>query len=484
MNRRELEMALQDLFEGQLAGEAFDGLQDELRRNPEARATYREYLLLEHTLKFRSKGVDMLRVVPMDRVNERRQRRVMKIAGLSAAAVLALAAVVMTLIFAPNPPPTVAFETSPGTELLMSHRLTGDSPPNGQVMEPGSRLQLKRGTVELQFASGVRGIVRGPADLTLQREDLLSLRRGTVWFRVPSKAVGFQVITPDLVLTDLGTEFGIITKPNFLDEVHVFTGEVEVLNSHGLRKTEVLTAGHARNAGPAGRWNEIPVSRDPFLTKLPATGRALVVLDDSTTFTTSPRNEMVGRKHYSFAANSELEGFNVAASDKLVVTLSHERGSITNVTYGGVAMVPAAQAGSASGQQTAIYYLDSPGAAGDLIVTVSGRCNGVGGSLLALSNTAPGDPVATGSSKAKSASVTTPVSNCFLITSHACNNLNVSNLLAKAKGALTPLFSGPTGSSFGGSGFRQVAKAGSVGAAFSGGSDRPVTAVVVFAPIP
>jgi hypothetical protein len=483
MNRRELEMALQDLFEGQLAGEAFDELQGELRSNPDAREAYREYLLLEHTLKFRSKGVDMLRVVPMDQVNARRQRRAMKIAGLAAAAVLALAAVVMTLVLARNTPPTVAFETSPGTELLMSHRLAGDSPPNGQVMEPGSRLQLKRGTVELQFASGVRGIVRGPADLTLQREDLLSLRKGTVWFRVPSKAVGFQVITPDLVLTDLGTEFGIITKPNFLDEVHVFTGKVEVLNSHGLKKTEVLTAGHARNAGPAGRWYEIPVNRDPFLTKLPSTGGALVTLDDSATFTTSPRNEMIGRQQYSFAANAELEGFHASSSDKMVVTLSHENGAITNVTYGGVAMVPAIRAESRESQKTAIYYLDSPGAAGDLVVTVSGKCNGVGGSLLALSNTAPGDPVATASSKAKSASVTTPVSNCFLIASHAYN-IHENRVVAKAQAPLTPLFNGPTGSSVGGSGYLQVARAGSVSAAFSGNNDRPVTAVVVFAPIP
>ncbi|HSH14927.1 MAG TPA: FecR domain-containing protein, partial [Verrucomicrobiae bacterium] len=456
--------------------------QDELRRNPEAREAYREYLLLEHSLRFRSKGVDLLRVVPMDQVNERRQRRLMKTAGLSAAAVLALAAVVMTLILSHTPPPTVAFETSPGTELLISHRLAGDTPPEGQVMEPGSRLQLQRGSVELQFASGVRGIVRGPADLTLRREDLLDLSTGTVWFEVPSQAVGFQVVTPDLVLTDLGTEFGIISKPDSLDEVHVFTGKVVVLNRHGLKKQEMLTAGQARNAGPAGRWNEIPASRDPFLTKLPTTGRALVTLDDSATFTTSPGNNMV-KPPYLFAANSELAGFNASASDKLVVTLSHEHGAINNVTYGGVAMVPAIQAESSGNQKTAIYYLDSPGVGGDLVVTMNGKCNGVGGSLLALSNTAPGNPVAASSSKAKSAGLTTPVANCILIASHACNT-DGRNQVAKAQPPLTAVFSGPTGSSVGGSGYRQVAKAGSVSAAFSGSKVKPVTAVAAFAPIP
>ncbi len=88
--------------------------------------------------------------------------------------------------------------------------------------------------MELEFASGVRGIVRGPADLTLQREDLLDLANGTAWFEVPADAVGFKVNTPDLILTDLGTEFGIISESNFLDEVHVFDGKVEVRNRYGL----------------------------------------------------------------------------------------------------------------------------------------------------------------------------------------------------------------------------------------------------------
>ena len=57
MTRRDLEFHLQDLFEGRLGGEAFEALQDELRANPEARDAYREYLHLDHALRFRSKGL-------------------------------------------------------------------------------------------------------------------------------------------------------------------------------------------------------------------------------------------------------------------------------------------------------------------------------------------------------------------------------------------------------------------------------------------
>lgn len=287
MNRRELELHLQDLFEGSLETDALESLQQELRSNPEAQDTYCDYAHLHNALQLRAEGVDLLNVVPMDRVVERRQRRAVRTAGLAAAAVLAMGALVAALVAVREPKPTLTFNTSPGTELSVSHALEGEDAPAGMVLEPGSRLTVITGTVELEFASGVRGIVRGPADLTLQREDLLYLSNGTVWFEVPADAVGFKVNTPDLFLTDLGTEFGIISAPNFLDEVHVFVGKVEVRNRYGLQHKELLQAGQARYAGPAGRWQETPVRRDHFLDELPTKEiePAVVAAED---FSTTP----------------------------------------------------------------------------------------------------------------------------------------------------------------------------------------------------
>ncbi len=287
MNRSELDQHLQELFDGRLEGQAFENLQQELRDDTAARAAYREHLHLQNALEFRTKGVDLLNVVPMDLVVERRQRRTMRTAGLAAAAMLAIGLLVAALVAAREPKPTLTFNTSPGTELNVSHTLEGEDAPAGMVLEPGSRLTLISGTVELEFASGVRGIVRGPADLTLQREDLLDLANGTAWFEVPADAVGFKVNTPDLILTDLGTEFGIISEPNFLDEVHVFDGKVEVRNRSGLQHKELLQAGQARYAGPAGRWQETPVRRDHFLDELPTQEiePAVVAVED---FSTTP----------------------------------------------------------------------------------------------------------------------------------------------------------------------------------------------------
>lgn len=289
MNRRELEIRLQDLLEGELEVSVLDELQQELRENPEARELYREYVRLQNALQIRRAGLDLVGVVPMDQVVERRQRRMLRNSGFAAAAVLLVGLLVMAFFLVREQPPALAFTTSPGAEFVLSG-MGGEDSPHGMVIEEGTRLEIKRGIVELKFASGVRGIIKGPADLTLHREDLLYLARGTGWFEVPEEAIGFKVKTPDLVLTDLGTEFGILTQPEFLDEVHVFKGKVDLLNRYGLKKQQLAVEDEAWVAGPAGRWKKITLRPDHFLKQLPKTAPktgTYVFQDDFETDTSS-----------------------------------------------------------------------------------------------------------------------------------------------------------------------------------------------------
>mgnify|MGYP000061047755 FL=1 len=282
MNRRELEMHLQELFEGRLMGDDLEELQHELRTNPEAKDAYCDYAHLHNAMQLRNEGVDSLNVIPMDQAIQRDRRRSFRTAMLASVAALIIVGVVMALFTARTPPPTLRFATSPGTELSISHQLTGEGAPEGQVLEPGSRIELSRGTVELEFASGVRGIIQGPAAMTLRREDLLELDKGTAWFEVPPEAIGFKLSTPEMVVTDLGTEFGIRSRPNAPDEVHVFSGKVEILNRKGVKKQLESTTGQAHMTGLVGRWQEIPLRRDYFLSELPKTQpKPLVIFEDS-----------------------------------------------------------------------------------------------------------------------------------------------------------------------------------------------------------
>lgn len=482
MTGDQLERALHDLFEGQLEGEALARLNRELHDNPVARDAYRETQLLHHCLRYRSKGTDLTKVIPMDRIIQRRQRRAMRHALLASAAVLVLGLLTLMLIMARPHSPTLSFTATPGAEVSLSHELVeGSETPEGRGMEPGSRMELGQGCVELEFQSGVKAVIQGPAELTLEREDLLRIDRGVAWFDVPPGAIGFQVMTQDLVLTDLGTRFGVVSRAGDEDQVHVFEGKVEVLNRGPSKAGELLTAGQARSAKPDGNWQAIQLDRDPFLTELPTTFSAPVQVVDSATFTSSPNNEMV-RGPYLFQANADLRGFHAEGAKKLVVTLSHENGKIEGVSYEGLRLKRAAFAQS-NGLSTAIYYLDSPPATGNLEIRTSGKCNGVGGSILALANAHRGKPAFIATETGSSVSLRIQSSNSLVIASLVANENQSGKPTSTAK-PLSALFDGSCGSSSGASAYGLVARPQSLTASFKTRGASPAIAVVVIPPSP
>ncbi len=214
MNTRELEMSIQDLFEGRLSADEVKQLEQELVENPEAREIYKSYARLEGAMSYCAAGVDPARIVSMDQVVARGQRRQFRVAMLSAAAVLMGGMLVLSLVLGQDYEPTLTLKVSQGSEFAISHAPADEATPKGMVLEPGSRLQLRRGAVELTFSTGVRSIVQAPADMRLLDENSLQLNRGKGWFEVPPEASGFRVVTPNITLNDIGTKFGIISQPN------------------------------------------------------------------------------------------------------------------------------------------------------------------------------------------------------------------------------------------------------------------------------
>ncbi len=191
------------------------------------------------------------------------------------------------------------------------------------------------------------------------------------------------------------------------------------------------------------------------------------------------------QSRYEFSAGGPLAGFDPADSDKLIVTLSHERGEIKRVTYGGVRMSLATEVSDdpkSPLQRTSIYYLDSPETTGNLVVEIMDRpSNGVGGSLIAVSNVAMGEPVMVEGRRGSSLRLSQVPENALIVASHACNdNREEAGVGAATRSPLAPLFNGPTGSSAGGSGYHVMGKSGPVTVNFKGTDIRPVTAAAVF----
>ncbi len=274
MTPEDFENALSGLLDNDLTPEQFDELQKYLQNSQQARAQYLDYVDLHNVLdlELAPKAVTQpgtSKVIPIDRIIRRQNRRSRRIALAAAAAILIIALVTMKLFFIDTTrPPTLAFETSPGTQFTITHDGSEEAPV-GQIMEKGSRLQLSQGTVELTFGSGVKSIVMAPADLTLRDDNQLYLSQGTAWFHVPKEAIGFRVKTKDLNIIDLGTEFGVLAKPNDHDEIHVIQGKVKVTANRVRKESAILTANEARRIDPIGRLDSITSRPSTFITSLP-----------------------------------------------------------------------------------------------------------------------------------------------------------------------------------------------------------------------
>lgn len=119
-----------------------------------------------------------------------------------------------------------------------------------------------------------------------------------------------------------------------------------------------------------------------------------------------------------------LLSFNAgAAANKLIVQVSAEGQEVESITYQGVALTQAA-AGTASGRNKGIFYLDNPftGGAANLSVTLGvGTSNGIAIGVVSVAGAAPGVAAAALADGARSVTLTVPVSGSFVVGGYAAN---------------------------------------------------------------
>lgn len=90
-------------------------------------------------------------------------------------------------------------------------------------------LHLIQGHAEITFKSQAKVILEAPAKINLVNENAARLDSGILTANVPKPAQGFAVTTSSVLITDLGTEFGLMVNKDGVAEVHVITGEVKAL---------------------------------------------------------------------------------------------------------------------------------------------------------------------------------------------------------------------------------------------------------------
>ena len=168
--------------------------------------------------------------------------------GLAIAASVAVIIGVSILLFKSSTPTAVS------AHVVGAYDEAGVAFKIGETVEPGPVI-VSRGLVRLDFSNGARVTIEGPAQIEVKDEKRLVLHHGVVAATIPESVVGFEVDTPSIHLTDLGTSFGVSVSEAGLTDVSVFDGEVEVssMEFDGEGASRLVREGQAIRASEAKR---------------------------------------------------------------------------------------------------------------------------------------------------------------------------------------------------------------------------------------
>lgn len=226
----------------------------------------------------------------LDRTDERTQRTLFRRVALVAGLLTCTAALLLAAIWANGPrqsptqlaaqrivtPPPLQVErravppldagVATVKQLLQVEWSDAAGARVGDALTTGRRLRQRAGTTQVQFYRGAVVTLEGPAELEVRGINEAILHSGKAWANVPEPAQGFVLLTPDIEVVDLGTEFGVEVVPGQRTEVSVFSGEVELHDPRTGRVEQSaisLTTGQGLSFG-SGLPQAIAVDRAQF----------------------------------------------------------------------------------------------------------------------------------------------------------------------------------------------------------------------------
>jgi ferric-dicitrate binding protein FerR (iron transport regulator) len=270
MSPDETERLIFEVLDGSADAKQRGDLAALLAADPDALTTYCRCCELDSALHRIAKGRGSLGTVASLAATGTEDRLGVRTPLLAAVAAVLLLGALLWLFRAPAVESLARISTSPDALYNELHSKEGPTPAGELVA--GSAVWLSQGSVELVFQNGVRSVIEAPAEWVMVDENRMDLRHGVAWFEVPPAAAGFQVFTPDLEVTDLGTEFGVLAEQGKNDQVHVFSGAVHARHRSAPATVPQirLSAGMAATASPLRLLDLISVEPERFSESIPA----------------------------------------------------------------------------------------------------------------------------------------------------------------------------------------------------------------------
>lgn len=257
MNERDCER-IDAFLNGTLDAAANDDLQQLLRTDSEARRTLRRLAQIDAGLSelaaagrddFSSVAQRSSGSVTASSTKPRRNRR-WALVGL-AAAMAFLLAISFKWSFSPKSP-TAQTTAQPVVARVADLRncVWGEGAHSMNLGDAVSveTLRIESGSLEVEFSTGPRITLTGPAELRIESASAATLLAGHLGFRNDRPDSTFDLRTPYSELVDLGTSYEVALGTDF-EEVHVFDGEVWRTAKNDTEGSIVIDAGTARRFG-------------------------------------------------------------------------------------------------------------------------------------------------------------------------------------------------------------------------------------------
>lgn len=269
-DREHLERLLDAYFDGTLDESARLDLEQLVTSSAAARARFWERAGLENSLECwaaKSRGETMALPAPVSRKHKLRRSHIAAISGWAAAAALVAAWAVHSRLdpaakgslatgIETGSPVSVSSRVDENTPVAYLSRVSGLSAGNrmlaGQSLGAGKEVEIGEGLIEVDFFSGARVAIQGPARFKPESDMRLTVSQGAVQVDVPDSAKGFVLVLPDGTVTDFGTSFGVVVSEEKTSRLQVSRGEIELAGTKDGGAAQRIKEGQAYSLAQDG----------------------------------------------------------------------------------------------------------------------------------------------------------------------------------------------------------------------------------------
>jgi hypothetical protein len=272
---------LQRLLDNQIQPEEMKRLQKAIRENPQVRDYYIDSMLTCAVIRRSSQVTkelpesDLIQTLSVERSQGGSKRSVKHRYLIAAILILGVLILVSLNLFRHG-------DQGPAIGGLIDAyeaQWRGSRPRPSESLYAGP-YDLREGVAKIELGQGTSLLLEAPCQFELTSVGEVTLRNGRLVVVVPPQAQGFRVRTLTALITDLGTEFGVIAHSNGSTEAHVLKGRISVSldpNRSSLPTSLVVNEGQATTVDAAGRTIQsgLAARADLFLLQLPPSSRSV-----------------------------------------------------------------------------------------------------------------------------------------------------------------------------------------------------------------